>query len=194
MPHNGSESSADCLRKSELCFGSRCASILLLRRTRQKGHQASGPSLGPGQFPQTVIAAFLWAATEGSEREALGQRIVEIPDDLERFESRDHESAMRPLTCLRPLTRASRTPMPRRHFRFRLAPATATRRRHAITANPPAWPAAARQRGRCPKPYLLVCEWCYKRTRIQTLIHERLYREHPAAYDHSQQRGFRRAA
>ena len=28
----------------------------------------------------------------GSEREALGQRIVEIPDDLERFESRDPRS------------------------------------------------------------------------------------------------------
>ena len=42
--------------------------------------------------PKTFIAAFLWAATEGSEREALGQRIVEIPDDLERFESRDPRS------------------------------------------------------------------------------------------------------
>jgi cytochrome c553 len=42
--------------------------------------------------PKTFIAAFLWTATEGSEREALGQRIVEIPDDLERFESRDSRS------------------------------------------------------------------------------------------------------
>jgi hypothetical protein len=42
--------------------------------------------------PKTFIAAFFWAAAEGSEREALGQRIVEIPDDLHRFESRDPRS------------------------------------------------------------------------------------------------------
>jgi hypothetical protein len=32
------------------------------------------------------------AAAEGSEPEALGQRIVEILDDLDRFESRDPRS------------------------------------------------------------------------------------------------------
>jgi cytochrome c553 len=42
--------------------------------------------------PKSYIAAFLWAAVEGSEREPLGQRIVEIPDDLHRFESRDPRS------------------------------------------------------------------------------------------------------
>jgi cytochrome c553 len=42
--------------------------------------------------PKSYIAAFLWAAVEGSEREPLGQRIVEIPDDLQRFESRDPRS------------------------------------------------------------------------------------------------------
>ena len=34
----------------------------------------------------------LWAAAEGSEREPLGERIVEIPDELQRFESRDPRS------------------------------------------------------------------------------------------------------
>ena len=42
--------------------------------------------------PKTYIAAFLWAAVEGSEREPLGERIVEIPDNLEQFESRDPRS------------------------------------------------------------------------------------------------------
>ena len=41
--------------------------------------------------PKTYIAGLLWAA-EGSEREPLGNRIVEIPDDLLRFESRDPRS------------------------------------------------------------------------------------------------------
>jgi cytochrome c553 len=42
--------------------------------------------------PKSYIAAVLWAAAEGSEREPLGQRILEIPDDLQRFESRDPRS------------------------------------------------------------------------------------------------------
>jgi len=42
--------------------------------------------------PKTYIAGLLWAAAEGSEREPLGNRIVEIPDDLLRFESRDPRS------------------------------------------------------------------------------------------------------
>jgi cytochrome c553 len=42
--------------------------------------------------PKTHIAGLLWAAAEGAEREPLGQRIVEIPDDLIRFESRDPHS------------------------------------------------------------------------------------------------------
>jgi cytochrome c553 len=42
--------------------------------------------------PKSYIAAFLWAAVEGGEREPLGQRILEIPDDLQRFESRDPRS------------------------------------------------------------------------------------------------------
>ncbi|WP_247465755.1 c-type cytochrome [Bradyrhizobium sp. 137] len=42
--------------------------------------------------PKSYIAAFLWAAVEGGEREPLGQRILEIPDDLHRFESRDPRS------------------------------------------------------------------------------------------------------
>ncbi|WP_245266733.1 c-type cytochrome [Bradyrhizobium sp. WSM1743] len=42
--------------------------------------------------PKSYIAAFLWAAVEDGEREPLGQRILEIPDDLHRFESRDPRS------------------------------------------------------------------------------------------------------
>jgi cytochrome c553 len=41
--------------------------------------------------PKSYIAGLLWAV-EGSEREALGQRILEIPDDLQVFESRDSRS------------------------------------------------------------------------------------------------------
>lgn len=42
--------------------------------------------------PKTYVAGVLWAAAEGSEREPLGARIVEVPDDLLRFESRDPRS------------------------------------------------------------------------------------------------------
>jgi len=42
--------------------------------------------------PKSYIAGLLWAAVEGSEREPLGQRVLEIPDDLQRFESRDPRS------------------------------------------------------------------------------------------------------
>jgi cytochrome c553 len=41
--------------------------------------------------PKSYIAGLLWAV-EGSEREPLGQRILEIPDDLQVFESRDPRS------------------------------------------------------------------------------------------------------
>jgi cytochrome c553 len=42
--------------------------------------------------PKSFIAGLLWAATENGEREPLGQRILEIPDDLIQFESRDPRS------------------------------------------------------------------------------------------------------
>ena len=42
--------------------------------------------------PKVQIAGLLWAAVAGGEREPLGERIVEIPDDLIRFESRDPRS------------------------------------------------------------------------------------------------------
>jgi cytochrome c553 len=42
--------------------------------------------------PKTHIAGLLWAADEGGEREPLQDRIVEIPDDLLRFEARDPRS------------------------------------------------------------------------------------------------------
>jgi hypothetical protein len=42
--------------------------------------------------PKTYVAGLLWAAAEGGEREPLGQRILEVPDDLIRFESRDPRS------------------------------------------------------------------------------------------------------
>jgi cytochrome c553 len=42
--------------------------------------------------PKSYIAGVLWAAAEGNEREPLGERIAEIPDELQRFESRDPRS------------------------------------------------------------------------------------------------------
>jgi cytochrome c553 len=42
--------------------------------------------------PKSYIAGLLWAAVEGSEREPLGQRILELPDNLQVFESRDPRS------------------------------------------------------------------------------------------------------
>ena len=42
--------------------------------------------------PKIYVAGLLWAAAESREREPLRQRIVEIPDDLLRFESRDPRS------------------------------------------------------------------------------------------------------
>ena len=41
------------------------------------------------RVPKTYVAGWVLAVKEGPEREALGSRIVEIPEDLERFESRD---------------------------------------------------------------------------------------------------------
>jgi cytochrome c553 len=42
--------------------------------------------------PKTIVAGLLWAAVETGEREPIGARIVEVPDDLLRFESRDPRS------------------------------------------------------------------------------------------------------
>jgi cytochrome c553 len=42
--------------------------------------------------PKSYIAGLLWAAMENGEREQLAQRILEIPDDLIQFESRDPRS------------------------------------------------------------------------------------------------------
>jgi cytochrome c553 len=42
--------------------------------------------------PKAYVAGLLWAAAETGEREPIGARIVEIPDDLIQFESRDHRS------------------------------------------------------------------------------------------------------
>jgi cytochrome c553 len=42
--------------------------------------------------PKTYVAGVLWAAAETGEREPIGARIVEVPDDLLRFESRDPRS------------------------------------------------------------------------------------------------------
>jgi cytochrome c553 len=42
--------------------------------------------------PKPYVAGLLWAAVETGEREPIGARIVEIPDDLIQFESRDPRS------------------------------------------------------------------------------------------------------
>jgi len=44
------------------------------------------------KVPKSYIAGLVWAATQNGEREPLGQRILEIPDDLIQFESRDPRS------------------------------------------------------------------------------------------------------
>ena len=54
--------------------------------------------------PKTYVAGLLWAAVETGEREPIGERIVEVPDDLLRFESRDPRStftAYAPIGSLR---------------------------------------------------------------------------------------------
>jgi cytochrome c553 len=42
--------------------------------------------------PKAYVAGLLWAAVESGEREPLGQRILEIADDLHGFEARDPRS------------------------------------------------------------------------------------------------------
>lgn len=41
------------------------------------------------RVPKTYVAGWVLAAMEGKEQEALGERIIETPEDLEHFESRD---------------------------------------------------------------------------------------------------------
>jgi hypothetical protein len=47
--------------------------------------------------PKTYVAGLLWAVVEAGEREPIGARIVEVPDDLLRFESRDPRSTFTPM-------------------------------------------------------------------------------------------------
>jgi len=42
--------------------------------------------------PKTYVAGLIWAAVETGEREPVGARVVEVPDDLLGFESRDSRS------------------------------------------------------------------------------------------------------
>ena len=42
--------------------------------------------------PVTFVAGWFLAERKSGEREALGQRIIEVPEDLDRFESRDSRS------------------------------------------------------------------------------------------------------
>jgi cytochrome c553 len=42
--------------------------------------------------PKSYIAGLVWAAKNSDEREPLGRRILEVPDDLIQFESRDPRS------------------------------------------------------------------------------------------------------
>jgi cytochrome c553 len=44
------------------------------------------------EVPKTYVAAFVYAPREGSEKEPIGDRIIEMPKDLEQFESRDTHS------------------------------------------------------------------------------------------------------
>ena len=44
------------------------------------------------EVPQTYVAGFVYSPREGSEKEPIGDRILEMPKDLEQFESRDSHS------------------------------------------------------------------------------------------------------
>jgi len=44
------------------------------------------------EVPKTYVAAFVYSPREGSEKEPIGNRIIEMPKDLEQFESRDSHS------------------------------------------------------------------------------------------------------
>ena len=44
------------------------------------------------EVPKTYVAAFVYSPREGSEKEPIGARIIEMPKDLEQFESRDSHS------------------------------------------------------------------------------------------------------
>lgn len=55
--------------------------------------------------PKPYVAGLLWAAAETGEREPIGARIVEIPDDLIRFESRDPRSTFTAYTPIGSLSK-----------------------------------------------------------------------------------------
>src|SRR6516225_8377585 len=55
--------------------------------------------------PKTYVAGLLWAAVETGEREPIGARIVEVPDDLLRFESRDPRSTFTAYAPIRSLAK-----------------------------------------------------------------------------------------
>jgi len=55
--------------------------------------------------PKTYVAGLLWAAVETGEREPIGERIVEVPDDLLRFESRDPRSTFTAYAPIRSLAK-----------------------------------------------------------------------------------------
>ena len=42
--------------------------------------------------PKTTVAGWFLAAAKSGEKEAIGQRIIEVPEDVERFEHRDPRS------------------------------------------------------------------------------------------------------
>ena len=42
--------------------------------------------------PKTFVAGWFLAAAKGGEKEAIGRRIIEVPEDLDRFEDRDPRS------------------------------------------------------------------------------------------------------
>jgi cytochrome c553 len=44
------------------------------------------------KVPKTYVAAFVYSPREGWEKEPIGDRIIEMPKDLEQFESRDSHS------------------------------------------------------------------------------------------------------
>ena len=44
------------------------------------------------EVPKTAVAGWFLANTKSGEQEPIGQRIIEVPEDLEQFENRDTRS------------------------------------------------------------------------------------------------------
>ena len=70
------------------CRGRSCGGLLFVARAAKSNSKVAETDM----VPKPHVAGLLWAAAEGNQREPIGKRVVEVPDDLIRFESRDARS------------------------------------------------------------------------------------------------------